>query len=73
MTDNVILPYKWTPRDYQKPLWDYLARGGTRAVTVWPRRHGKDDVYMRHTSCAMGGNKKKIIKVKPALPTRNSP
>ena len=57
MAETISLPYKWTPRDYQKPLWDYLAKGGKRAVTVWPRRHGKDDVYMRHTSCAMGERK----------------
>ena len=31
-------------RDYQKPLWNYMMqeRSGLRAVTVWPRRNGKD-------------------------------
>lgn len=56
-TTEIRLPYRWTPRPYQLPLWNYLAAGGKRAVTCWPRRHGKDDVYMRHTSCAMGERK----------------
>lgn len=31
-------------RDYQKPLWNYMLqnRPGLRAVSVWPRRCGKD-------------------------------
>lgn len=57
MSETVTLPYQWSPRPYQQPLWNYLAGGGRRAVTVWPRRHGKDDVYLRHTSCAMGERK----------------
>ncbi len=31
-------------RDYQKPCWNYMLQDkpGLRAVTVWPRRNGKD-------------------------------
>lgn len=31
-------------RDYQRPLWNYMApeRPGLRALTIWPRRNGKD-------------------------------
>ena len=48
------LPHEWAPRPYQQPVWDYLDRGGKRAVICWPRRHGKDDIGLFHTSCAMG-------------------
>jgi phage terminase large subunit len=41
------LPYNWKPRAYQLPLWSYLNRGGKRAVNVWHRRAGKDDVALR--------------------------
>ena len=40
---SVDLPYNFVPREYQKPLWNALIRDGVkRAVTVWPRRNGKD-------------------------------
>lgn len=26
--------------------------GGTRAIAIWPRRHGKDDVALHYTACA---------------------
>ena len=54
---NLDLPYQWTPRSYQQPLWNYLGNGGKRAVVCWPRRHGKDDRGMQHTACAMGERK----------------
>ena len=38
------LPYQWTERPYQEPLWDHLCGGGKRAFAVWHRRAGKDDV-----------------------------
>lgn len=50
---NITLPYQWTPRAYQEPIWRYLEHGGTRAVLNWHRRSGKDDVCFRHVSvCA---------------------
>ena len=49
---NIALPHQWSPRPYQKPLWNYLGRGGKRAVARWHRRSGKDDVFLHHTACA---------------------
>jgi hypothetical protein len=37
---TVTLPYNWTPRPYQRPLWRYLRSGGSRAVEVAHRRWG---------------------------------
>ena len=53
---NIItMPYNYTPRDYQIPLWNYmqapqelfnketgLMNKGKRAIAVWHRRAGKD-------------------------------
>lgn len=38
---DVEVPYNWTARDYQKPVLNYLEKGGKRAVCVWHRRAGK--------------------------------
>lgn len=43
----------WLLRDYQLPLWEYLRGGGLRAVPVWNRRAGKDEVCLAHCSLAM--------------------
>ena len=50
---KISMPHNWAPRAYQKNLWNYLSKGGKRAVACWPRRHGKDDLGLEHTSCAM--------------------
>ncbi len=49
---KVILPNKWHPRDYQEPLWRFMHGGGKRAIAIWPRRHGKDDLALHFTACA---------------------
>lgn len=49
---QITLPNNWAPREYQKPLWRYLSRGGKRAVAKWHRRAGKDEVFLHHTACA---------------------
>jgi phage terminase large subunit len=49
---EIILPNQWEPRDYQKPLWSYMHGGGKRAIAIWPRRHGKDDLALHYTACA---------------------
>lgn len=49
---EISLPYNWSPRPYQQPLWDYLEGGGKRAVVVWHRRAGKDEMCLHHTACA---------------------
>ena len=47
---DVRLPYGgWTPRDYQMPLWRYLRGGGDRAMAVWHRRSGKDEICLHNT------------------------
>lgn len=49
---KIILPNQWRPRHYQIPVLQYLEGGGTRAVTVWARRHGKDNTAINYTACA---------------------
>jgi phage terminase large subunit len=49
---RIELPHQWEPRHYQEPLWKYLHNGGKRAIAIWPRRHGKDDVALHFTACA---------------------
>lgn len=44
------MPHLWRPRPYQAKLWQYLERGGKRAVAVWHRRAGKDDVCLHWTA-----------------------
>ena len=39
-------------RGYQVPFWSYMEAGGKRAVKVWHRRAGKDDVDLAWTSIA---------------------
>jgi len=33
-------------------MWRYLHSGGKRAIAIWPRRHGKDDLSLHFTACA---------------------
>lgn len=42
----------WQPRPYQEKLWNYLWDGGKRAVAVWHRRAGKDDICLHWSACA---------------------
>lgn len=43
---TIQIPNGWQPRKYQRPLWDYLEGGGSRAIAFWHRRSGKDDVAL---------------------------
>ena len=43
---------KWLPRPHQQKLWDYLGRGGKRAVAIWHRRAGKDEIALHATALA---------------------
>lgn len=43
---EVVLPNNWTPREYQMPAWMALERGVKRALLLWHRRAGKDDVCL---------------------------
>ena len=51
---TVNLPHLgWQPRPHQKKLWRYLMNGGKRAVAVWHRRAGKDEICLHAMSVAM--------------------
>ncbi len=50
---RITLPNNWRPRDYQMAAWSYLERGGRHAELVWARRHGKDEVALHRTACAV--------------------
>lgn len=51
---DLRLPNGWSPRPYQMPLWRYLhsEAPNKRAVAIWHRRAGKDDLTMHYTACA---------------------
>lgn len=49
---DVEIPYNWEPRPYQLKLFEYLEQGGKRAVAVWHRRAGKDEVALHWTCVA---------------------
>lgn len=49
---DIRLPNAWNPRPYQRPLWDFLERGGKRAAACWHRRAGKDDVDLHWSAVA---------------------
>lgn len=42
----VTLPNNWDPRPYQLPAWKALESGKKRALLLWHRRAGKDDVCL---------------------------
>lgn len=44
--NNISIPYKFTPRDYQLPLLQALDSGYTRACVRWHRRAGKDKLLI---------------------------
>lgn len=48
----VQLPNNWYTRPYQDDAWRYLAKGGRRAVCVWHRRSGKDELALHWTATA---------------------
>jgi phage terminase large subunit len=51
---TVQLPHAdWKPRPHQKKLWRYLMSGGKRAIAVWHRRAGKDEICLHAMSIAM--------------------
>jgi hypothetical protein len=50
---EITLPHnQWAPRRHQMPLWRYLHEGGKRAVAIWHRRAGKDEVSLHRTAVA---------------------
>lgn len=54
MTDIGVPHNGWLPRDHQDALWKYLVDDkGKRAMAVWHRRAGKDEVCLHATAIAM--------------------
>lgn len=43
---EITLPNNWRPRPYQMGAWRYFEAGGKRAVLVWHRRAGKDELAL---------------------------
>ena len=53
MTAKVIrIPNNWRPR----AVWRYLERGGKRAICIWHRRAGKDDVCLHGVMARVSRN-----------------
>jgi phage terminase large subunit len=51
---QIELPHGgWLPRPYQRPLWNFLEKGGKRAVEIAHRRWGKDDLILHRTAIAL--------------------
>ena len=49
----IRIPNNWQPRHYQRNVWRYLERGGKRAICIWHRRAGKDDVCLHWAASSM--------------------
>ena len=47
---SLSIPNEWSPKPYQRGLWNYLERGGKRAIACWHRRAGKDSVLLNWTA-----------------------
>jgi hypothetical protein len=48
---DIELPHNgWMPRPHQMALWEYLQAGGERALAVWHRRAGKDEICLQHAA-----------------------
>jgi hypothetical protein len=48
---DILLPHNgWLPRPHQMALWQYLQGGGERAMAVWHRRAGKDEICLHHAA-----------------------
>lgn len=43
---QIVLPNGWNPRNYQLPAWQKLESGCKRALLLWHRRAGKDDICL---------------------------
>src|SRR5262245_23315314 len=52
MTDIPIPANGWRPRRHQEKLWGYLENGGKRAMAVWHRHAGKDEICLHNAAVA---------------------
>lgn len=44
--NEITIPYRYLPRDYQVPVYNCLPRGYKRGVVIWHRRAGKDKTFI---------------------------
>jgi phage terminase large subunit len=50
---DIALPHQnWKPRKHQRKLWRHLMNGGKRAIAIWHRRAGKDEVALHYSAVA---------------------
>ena len=50
---RIQLPHNgWVDRPYQDNLWEFLQAGGKRAIAIWHRRAGKDDIALHYAAVA---------------------
>jgi phage terminase large subunit len=53
MIIDIEIPHGgWEPRDHQMRLWRYLMGNGKRALAIWHRRAGKDEVALHFSAVA---------------------
>lgn len=52
LTEIMLPAGGWRPRPYQRAAWNYMERGGKRAVCVWHRRAGKDELCLHRAAVA---------------------
>ena len=64
---KIRIPNNWAPRDYQMNVWRYLEQGGKRAICVWHRRAGKDDVCLHWAAASMIDKKATYWHMLPAF------
>ena len=50
---KIRIPNNWRPRRYQRNVWRYLEQDGKRAVCIWHRRAGKDEVCLHWAASSM--------------------
>jgi phage terminase large subunit len=51
---DIEIPSKgWEPRPHQARLWAHLQGGGKRAMAVWHRRAGKEEICLHHAAVSM--------------------
>jgi hypothetical protein len=54
---KIRIPNNWAPRRYQRNVWRYLEQGGKRAICIWHRRAGKDEVCLHWAAASMIDNR----------------
>ena len=47
---NITIPFNFTPREYQCPIYNALPQNFTRGIVIWHRRAGKDKVFINITA-----------------------